>query len=500
MKPSQILIYMLSVFGLLALVSFSFPSKGVKVGSFDLNFVSIPELFSPETVEYANINGIIDTKNAAIALSDLEKNNQSDNSDDLADTVRYDADSLKSVVHRIEFPENNRSILYPFFESLEQTNSTIHIVHYGDSQLEGDRISSYIRNRLQKQFGGYGPGLVSASPVIKQTMSVVQNFSENWTHYAIFANKDSTLTGTPFGAMLGYSRYKAQPEEGLVDTAKVEAWLTVEKTNISYGTTRKYSRFRLYYGDLKGKSHVKLFANDSLYAETDLRSGDNNVWKVNFESEESKIKLVFTGNDSPNVYGIALDSYTGVCVDNIPLRGSSGVEFTKNNNSHASAMLKDLNTKLIIMQFGVNVVPNIRESYKFYENWFYDQLVTLKKYNPDVPIIVIGVSDMSEKEGDYYVSYPNIELIRNAQKAAAFRAECGFWDMYEAMGGKNSMPSWVFANPPLASKDFTHFNYKGSVILSSMFYNAFLKELQAYKNRNEKTFQPLYTRQKIKHI
>jgi len=76
-----------------------------------------------------------------------------------------------------------------------------------------------------------------------------------------------------------------------------------------------------------------------------------------------------------------------------------------------------------------------------------------------------------------YESYPNIEKIRNAQRNAAFKANCAFWDLYEAMGGKNSMPSWVFAKPvPLAGKDFTHFTPEGAKIVSEMLYKALLVE------------------------
>jgi len=73
-------------------------------------------------------------------------------------------------------------------------------------------------------------------------------------------------------------------------------------------------------------------------------------------------------------------------------------------------------------------------------------------------------------------------------KNAAFKADCGYWDLYEAMGGKNSMPSWVFAEPPLATTDFVHFNAKGAKIISKMFYNAFIFEYQQYlKSKKQST-------------
>jgi hypothetical protein len=84
------------------------------------------------------------------------------------------------------------------------------------------------------------------------------------------------------------------------------------------------------------------------------------------------------------------------------------------------------------------------------------------------------------------VSYPNIPNIAAAMRTAAFKHNAVFWDMYEAMGGKNSMPSWVFHDPPLAGKDFTHFTPKGAEIISKIFYNALILEYNDYLKRKNK--------------
>jgi hypothetical protein len=87
---------------------------------------------------------------------------------------------------------------------------------------------------------------------------------------------------------------------------------------------------------------------------------------------------------------------------------------------------------------------------------------------------------MSRKEGATFVSYPNIAKIRDAQRNAAFRAGAAFWDCFQAMGGENSMPAWVFANPPLASKDFVHFSLRGSNLIAEMFYSSLMAEYDRY--------------------
>ena len=54
----------------------------------------------------------------------------------------------------------------------------IRIIHYGDSQIEGDRMSNYLRTVLQKKFGGYGVGLIPAIQTIPSA-SIGQKCTKN---------------------------------------------------------------------------------------------------------------------------------------------------------------------------------------------------------------------------------------------------------------------------------------------------------------------------------
>ncbi|MBR4214802.1 MAG: hypothetical protein IKR94_05750, partial [Bacteroidales bacterium] len=67
----------------------------------------------------------------------------------------------------------------------------------------------------------------------------------------------------------------------------------------------------------------------------------------------------------------------------------------------------------------------------------------------------------------------------------AFKNNCAFWDMYSAMGGWNSMPDWVFHEPPLAEKDFTHFSPQGANVIAKMFYNALIGRYNQYISRKK---------------
>jgi hypothetical protein len=217
-----------------------------------------------------------------------------------------------------------------------------------------------------------------------------------------------------------------------------------------------------------------------------MASAELNIKKWQFRKSPEEITFKFTGSSSPDLYGIALDANKGVAVDNIAMRGSAGLVFTRINQDLLHKMIDTLNVKLLILQFGGNVVPYIADKHNYYKKRFYRQLCMLKQVHPSVPIIVIGVSDMSVKEKDNYVTYPNLENIRNALRNATFEAGCVYWDMYEAMGGYNSMPSWVYAQPALATSDFVHFNVRGSRVIAEMFYNALIFDFERYLDSEKK--------------
>ena len=82
---------------------------------------------------------------------------------------------------------------------------------------------------------------------------------------------------------------------------------------------------------------------------------------------------------------------------------------------------------------------------------------------------------MSKNDGGTMVSYGNIPLLRDAMREAALSSGCCFWDLYEAMGGENSMVAWV--NDGLAQKDYTHFSYKGSKYISEMLFDALMEKV-----------------------
>jgi lysophospholipase L1-like esterase len=265
----------------------------------------------------------------------------------------------------------------------------------------------------------------------------------------------------------------------------LNAEITFSKSNSAFLKDRQIRNFTIFYGNSSEPVLTEIYEGEKLLFAKYLKTNTLlSKLKFRFQKMPQKFTVKFSGNDSPDFYAMALDADRGVVVDNIPMRGSSGTYFNKMDLSVLKAFYNNIDLGMILLEFGGNVVPFIEteQGVKNYESWFYSQIKTLRRLNPKVPIIVLGVADMSKKEKDQYVSYPHIEAIRDAMKRAAFRAGAAYWDMYEAMGGENSMPEWVNSEPKLATNDYTHYTPRGAKLIGNMFFNALMYEYQLYQN------------------
>jgi len=485
MKPLKtVLFFLLAAAFLLPTVLF-LPEKGVKVGPFTLHMMTLDELLGKDTVQYADISDLIVDGFEEDSLPDITEvvEVSVDSSENIPDTIRADAEALAASIHRIDFPNGDKSCLKNFFAALngiKDKKSIVRILHYGDSQIEGDRISSYIRNKLQTKYGGIGPGLLPAVQPYDSYFSIKQSNVGNWSRYAVFGKKNPEVLHKSYGALAAFSRFAPINNDSIFkDSILYTGEVIFEESKLAYGRVRKFQKVQIFYGNSHRKVAVSLWVDgveithDSLKANVDYAR-----YAYTLPAETKNLTIKFAGYDSPDIYGISLEGLSGVSLTNIGMRGSSGTIFNRMEYGHLNKMYANLNVKLFILQFGGNVMPYIKDSTEAvnYGRWFGSQIRTLKRMRPDASFVMIGPSDMSHKVRDNYVTYDFLPLVRDELKKAAFKQRIGYWDMYEAMGGYNSMPSWVNAEPALAGSDYTHFTPRGAKLIANMFYNALMIE------------------------
>ena len=402
--------------------------------------------------------------------------------------VAVEEEAPKKLNKFIQFPAGDPTVLDHFFQSLLQDapHELVRIVHYGDSQLEGDRMTEYLRYRMQRKFGGCGVGAVAASEIkgIRSTIDVTA--SENFVRYEIFGATKKPSEHRNYGHLGNYHKFAYQRPGQEEPIKEVAGSLTYQKPFIkTYAKNYQVEQITIGYRNRFAPLKLAARFNGDLLMKDELPT-TNQFKTLTLDASETsfkKVRLELSSAGDPEIYGVSFDCKTGIAIDNAPFRGSSGVEFTSINKEYFAQQVKAMNVKLIVLQFGVNVIPYVRKEYNYHKRVIKKQLAYLKSLNPELDILVIGPSDMARKSGTEFESYPNVPALRDAMKEAALESGCAFWDLYEAMGGQNSIIAWVDSKPALANPDYTHFTRKGAKLVGEILYNSLLKAYAGYQKR-----------------
>ncbi len=497
-KPVTTLFSLLGVMGLLFVMMSFFPDQGMLIGDFKLKFPTTNEFFALSEKKDSVLDAKIDLVKLIDSTAILQKidstlNKQKQDSiykSKRDSIIKYKLDSISKVGKSIQGNDKAFASLQQFFVALENaSNKKVRILHYGDSQIESDRITSYLRNQLQKKFGGSGVGLF---PVIQvsQKWTLNNEISEDWKRYTGFGKKDPVIKHRKYGALMSFCRFTPIPNDSILDEQEeFEGWIKIKKAKLSYRKIQKYAQVNIYLRNWNYKVAYDIIADGQIIKSGSIKPKTSfQKIQASFVSTPNELEIKFKGNESPDIFGISLEGNAGIIMDNIPLRGSSGTLFTRQDADLLKVMYKSLSPNMIILEFGGNTVPYIKykKQIKDYGNWFKQQIRYLKKINPNTTILVIGPGDMSVKDKTEFVTQPHLEAIRDAVKEATLSSDCLFWDMYEGMGGRNSMPLWVNAEPALGASDYIHFTPKGAVKISQIFIKELMKMYGVYETSNKK--------------
>jgi len=367
-----------------------------------------------------------------------------------------------------------------FMDSLNNSEGQIRVMYYGDSQIEGDRITSYLRQTLRKGRSGTGPGLLLPLMPVMYSKTVWMRSSSNWKKYNYLSYKTGEISHRELGPFMAVCRYIP---EGETTNEPEKATVRIRPSNLADSASSVYDKLRIFYGNNPGTVILSVKTDGNEVFTDTLRRGKG-VFEINCSLKSTTDVLIeFTGKVSPDVYGISIESPKGLILDNIPQRGSAGLEFTMVDRDNLSASYLKLSPDLIILHYGLNIVRNVREDYSYYRKGLSRQISLLKEILPDCRILVISLTDMAFRDGDTIKPYRNIPSIIEAQRIASKESGAAFWDSYNAMGGSSSIIKWVEKKPALAQKDYVHFTYQGADTLSKILARALFSDKVTDTNR-----------------
>lgn len=392
----------------------------------------------------------------------------------LAKAGKLNKDSLMLVLQKDErisdFRTDSLDILGRFFNRLkqaEQGKNRVRIGWFGDSMIEGDFITQTVRTALQNQFGGKGVGFVTMlSPVAGFRQTIGQTSSTNWQTYTVLAPRKGFFPGIA-----------GQVNIPINSTENPSSWASFTPGTADGKST--FQTLKLYYGRSR-KNLLTYFLDGKPF--TDSLKGRLLVNELTLNTQPGlhQLKTVFKG-DSLTVFGISDESENGVLLDNLSLRGNSGTPLQAIPEQVLRQFNNYLKYDLIVLQYGTNVVATTETNMDWYEKGMIKVINRLKRSFPQADILLISVGDKSYKEDMQFVTQPNVPILVETQRRIAKQTGIAFWNLFQAMGGVNSMAKWVESPTPLANKDYTHVNVRGAAKLGKIISNNLLNEYQLYK-------------------
>ncbi len=384
-------------------------------------------------------------------------------------------------IQRIAYPANNPKFVQQLKAKL--SSKSCRILHYGDSQIEGDRITGYLRNRLQGLYGGNGPGFLPLKPVYNQNVAKIKP-SDNWLRYARFDPKKERFNHNGYGIYMSASRFtkynEIAPDSIAIDSLPIiKASVTIGKSKTTYRRFRRFIDIGLHYGNCNFPIKISVYNNEALIQEGNLISdGQYHNYKIKMNATPDNLRIELEGKVSADFYGLTLDGGAKIQIDNIAMRGSSGTFFSSTSNAVYSQMANNLDPKIAIMQYGGNTVPYLKDSssVRYFTKSIMRQASWLKRRTKDLNVLFIGPTDMSVAVNGNMETYPLLPYFNENLKKVCLENGIAYWDMYTAMGGEGSMSLWV--DEKLAGNDYTHFTRKGTKVISELFFTSLYLDLK----------------------
>ena len=479
MNFRQSLLFFFSVLAGLALLCICFPSDGLKLfeGAVRLRFPSLTEVMEKRDAHHAStstewLSETDTTEQEALAVEETR-----DLSPEELLQMRQDALNAKQMeefrdycannVARIYMPNDDETYLDGLWETLQLAATRhVRILHYGDSQIECDRITSLLRQRFQEEFGGMGVGLVPALQTIPMFTLRSSIYPDDVEQYLAYGPADMRGPDNFYGPMAKVTHI---PEHA-----------TIQLTGTGGRDYRKASRFSRITVITRHPATLLLSTGKKEEEEEEeeepeempLSSGGEPCFYTTWLNRSlNSVTLEVQGET--DILGIQLDGQRGVNMDNIPMRGSSGNSLMSISRSSLRPFFHHENVALVILQFGGNSTPHLNRSklHDYKEN--IKQLIrSFQTLAPQAKVLFIGPADMARNREDGELeSYPILPALNDSLRAAACEAGAAYWSMYAAMGGRGSMVRWVEANPQLAGEDYIHFTSLGAKKIACLLYD-----------------------------
>jgi lysophospholipase L1-like esterase len=415
--------------------------------------LAVPELASYRSVDLASVAKVWDMP--LPALAELEGMPSMDN---------LRAERAQALASQILVDPKRQ--LDHFYDSLLR-GGTVRVIHYGDSPTTADLITADVRGMLQKQFGDAGAGFVLiARPWAWYNHRGMGMEAVNWG--IDVAGKPEFKDGM-FG--LGGGRFRGAPGSVANWTLKSGQAQSVEVAFLAQ----------------PGGGSFVFEADGQEIGSAETNAEESHAGFVTFAlpPRASELRVRVT-QGAVQLYGVEFrKDKAGVLYSSLGVNGASVTLLSRSfNRAYLSAQLAHYKPDLVVLAYGTN-----ESGFAGFVDttWVKEMETAVKRVRaalPDASVLLMSPMDRGEVKPDGSIgTIETLPRLVAKEKQLAADLGVGFFNTFEAMGGRGTMARWYSAQPRLVGADYIHPLPAGAKIVGELLYDSLRDGYSEYKIR-----------------
>lgn len=357
---------------------------------------------------------------------------------------------------------HNIKELNSFFEKLQYAKQKqLNILHIGDSHLQANDITEFLRDGLQQKFGNAGRGLIVPYKVAgtNSPEDIISQSNNKW---------EGKRNSKPF-----------LPQSNGIGGITIES--VDPNASFIFQLPDKYAFTNMAVFFENDDKSYDIFAEDQdngqiIDLKKYINKKDKNVAIVSFTKSTTKVKITSVKSDSKQnhitILGInTSNNKNGLIYHSIGVNGAEYFHF--DTSKYFNKETSFLNPDLIIISLGTNEA--YRKDSDFNEISIKKEIDSfisnLKKYNPGIPFLITTPA-YAYKNGK-----PNsrLKIIHDILIKYCNEKQLAYWDLQEITG---DAVNWKKNN--LFSKDLVHYNKEGYKLQGQLLLSAILNSYNDY--------------------
>ncbi|MBI2897569.1 MAG: hypothetical protein HYY06_28685 [Deltaproteobacteria bacterium] len=324
--------------------------------------------------------------------------------------------------------------------------AVVRVAHLGDSHTASDALTGRLRRLLQDGLGDAGHGFVVPGWEASRLHRGIRLLaSGGWTVDRVKYLPALDVGDRLFGLGAASVRSAAAGE--------------------SFQVLARASVFDLYYLGAPGGGSFELRVDDgpAERVSTKADSSGAKFHRVEVPDGEHRLGVELVGDGEVRFFGVEIERPgPGIVYSSLGVGGARVTTPLEWDEDLFARQLERMRPDLVVMMYGTNdMYADDFSTPGFVANL--ERLVArIHAAVPAASCLVLAPPDVARRaQSGQLASIPELIGLVEAERAAAARAGCAFWDTLADMGGPGSIIEWHRQRPRLAARDHVHLTALG---------------------------------------